>query len=192
MATGNAGVFGDFARYRPAGASRFLNGRRTSGVATRTPPRSLNHGAPVLHRGIRGRGNRRNGGRVRAGLSFAAIIAGYEVPAASPRSDPPRAKHYDRGFHPPNCGASARGWRPGLARVFWPGTPNGGSGDMGTVLSAIAGMLQFLRKRRLRPQTRLQVVGRHQTGLMAATLSARRLQGCLRRVGGKPTVHARL
>src|SRR3979490_932354 len=102
MASGNSGVFGDAARYTPAGAA-FLNGALAHSLDFDDPHAagSLHPGAPVIPAALAA-------GEM-AGASgadvLAAIIAGYEVTCRVALALP-AGEHYDRGYHPTaTCGA---------------------------------------------------------------------------------------
>src|SRR5246127_5207711 len=102
LAAGNSGVFGDAARYTPAGAA-FLNGALAHSLDfdDTHAPGSLHPGAPVIPAALAA-------GEM-AGASgadvLAAIIAGYEITCRVALALP-AGEHYDRGFHPTaTCGA---------------------------------------------------------------------------------------
>ena len=138
MAAGNSGVFGDAARYTPAGAA-FLNGALAHSLDfdDTHAAGSLHPGAPVIPAALAA-------GEM-AGASgadvLAAIIAGYEITCRVALALPAKA-HYDRGFHPTaTCGAF--GAAAAAARVFGLDA-DGVAGALGTVLSQCAGSLEFL------------------------------------------------
>jgi len=138
MATGNSGVFGDSARYSPAGAA-FLNGALAHSLDfdDTHAAGSLHPGAPVIPAAIAA------GEMVGASGAdvLAAIIAGYEVTCRVALALPAKA-HYDRGFHPTaTCGAF--GAAAAAGRVFGFSAEQI-EGALGTVLSQCAGSLQFL------------------------------------------------
>ncbi len=162
MAGGNAGVFGDVARYTPAGAA-FLNGALAHSLDfdDTHAAGSLHPGAPVIPAALAA-------GEM-AGASgadvLAAIIAGYEVTCRVALALPAGA-HYDRGFHPTaTCGAF--GAAAAASRVFGLDA-DGVAGALGTVLSQTAGSLQFLVNGAW--TKRFQVGWAAMNGLMAATL----------------------
>jgi 2-methylcitrate dehydratase PrpD len=162
MAAGNAGVFGDAARYTPAGAA-FLNGALAHSLDfdDTHAAGSLHPGAPVIAAALAA-------GEM-AGASgadvLAAIVAGYEVTCRIALALP-AGEHYDRGFHPTaTCGAF--GAAAAAARVF--GLDAAAiEAALGTVLSQCAGSLQFLVNGAW--TKRFQVGWAATNGLMAATL----------------------
>src|SRR5258707_14056771 len=118
MAAGNSGVFGDAARYTPAGAA-FLNGALAHSLDfdDTHAAGSLHPGAPVIPAALAA------GEMVGASGAdvLAAVIAGYEVTCRVALALP-AGEHYDRGFHPTaTCGAfgaaAARG--PGCCPGAW-------------------------------------------------------------------------
>jgi 2-methylcitrate dehydratase PrpD len=138
MATGNSGVFGDAARYSPAGAA-FLNGAlgHSLDFDDTHAAGSLHPGAPVIPAAIAA------GEMVGASGAdvLAAIIAGYEMTCRVALALPAKA-HYDRGFHPTaTCGAFGAAAAAGRAFGF---SAEQIEGALGTVLSQCAGSLQFL------------------------------------------------
>src|ERR1700761_8024621 len=113
MAAGNSGVFGDAARYTPAGAA-FLNGALAHSLDfdDTHAAGSLHPGCPVIPAALAAG---EMAGAAGADV-LAAIIAGYEVTCrvalALPAGD-----HYQRGFHPTaTCGVF--GAAAAAARVF--------------------------------------------------------------------------
>ncbi len=162
LAAGNAGVFGDSARYTPAGAA-FLNGALAHSLDfdDTHAAGSLHPGAPVIPAALAA------GEMVGAAGAdvLAAIVAGYEVTCRVALALP-AGEHYDRGFHPTaTCGAF--GAAAAAARVF--GLDAAGvEGAFGTVLSQCAGSLQFLVNGAW--TKRFQVGWAAMNGLMAATL----------------------
>jgi 2-methylcitrate dehydratase PrpD len=162
LAAGNAGVFGDAARYTPAGAA-FLNGALAHSLDfdDTHAAGSLHPGAPVIPAALAA------GEMVGASGAdvLAAIVAGYEVTCRVALALP-AGEHYDRGFHPTaTCGAF--GAAAAAARVF--GLDAGCvEGALGTVLSQCAGSLQFLVNGAW--TKRFQVGWAAMNGLMAATL----------------------
>ena len=177
MATGNAGVFGDAARYSPIGAA-FLNGALAHSLDfdDTHAAGSLHPGAPVIPAALAA------GEMVGASGAdvLAAIVAGYEVTCrvalALPAGD-----HYDRGFHPTaTCGAF--GAAAAAARVFGLDA-DGVAGAMGAVLSQCAGSLQFLANGAW--TKRSQVGWAAVNGLMAATLVREGFKGASEALEGK-------
>jgi 2-methylcitrate dehydratase PrpD len=162
MAAGNSGVFGDAARYTPAGAA-FLNGALAHSLDfdDTHAAGSLHPGAPVIPAALAaGEMTGASGADVLAG-----IVAGYEV-ACRTALALPAGEHYDRGFHPTaTCGAF--GAAAAAARVLGL-TADGVESALGTVLSQCAGSLQFLVNGAW--TKRFQVGWAACNGLMAATL----------------------
>jgi 2-methylcitrate dehydratase PrpD len=177
MATGNSGVFGDAARYGPAGAA-FLNGALAHSLDfdDTHAPGSLHPGAPVIPAALAaGEMMGASGADVLAG-----IIAGYEVTCRIALALP-AGEHYDRGFHPSaTCGAF--GAAAAAARVFGLDA-DGVAGAMGTVLSQCAGSLQFLANGAW--TKRSQVGWAAVNGLMAATLVREGFKGASEALEGK-------
>ncbi len=177
MAAGNAGVFGDTARYTPAGAA-FLNGALAHSLDfdDTHAAGSLHPGAPVIPAALAaGEMVGASGADVLAG-----IIAGYEITCrvalALPAGD-----HYDRGFHPTaTCGAF--GAAAAAARVFGLDA-DGVANAFGTVLSQAAGSLQFLANGAW--TKRFQVGWAATNGLMAATLVREGFKGASEAFEGK-------
>jgi 2-methylcitrate dehydratase PrpD len=162
MAAGNSGVFGDAARYTPAGAA-FLNGALAHSLDfdDTHAAGSLHPGAPVIPAALAA------GEMVGASGAdvLAAIVAGYEMTCRIALALP-AGEHYDRGFHPTaTCGAF--GAAAAAARVFQLDA-DGVAGALGTVLSQCAGSLQFLVNGAW--TKRFQVGWAAVNGLMAATL----------------------
>ena len=128
MAAGNSGVFGDAARYTPAGAA-FLNGALAHSLDfdDTHAAGSLHPGAPVIPAALAA------GEMVGASGAdvLAAIVAGYEMTCRIALALP-AGEHYDRGFHPTaTCGAF--GAAAAAARVFGL-TAEQVEGALGTVL----------------------------------------------------------
>jgi 2-methylcitrate dehydratase PrpD len=176
MAGGNAGVFGDAARYTPAGAA-FLNGALAHSLDfdDTHAAGSLHPGAPVIPAALAA-------GEM-AGASgadvLAAIVAGYEVTCRVALALPAGA-HYDRGFHPTaTCGAF--GAAAAAARVFGLDAAQV-AGALGTVLSQAAGSLQFLVNGAW--TKRFQVGWAALNGLMAATLVREGFKGAAEALEG--------
>ena len=184
MAAGNSGVFGDAARYTPAGAA-FLNGALAHSLDfdDTHAAGSLHPGAPVIPAALAA------GEMVGASGAdvLAAIIAGYEVTCRVALALP-AGEHYDRGFHPTaTCGAF--GAAAAAARVFGLDA-DGVAGALGTVLSQAAGSLQFLANGAW--TKRFQVGWAALNGLMAATLVREGFKGAVGSAGGQARFHARL
>src|ERR1700749_1599668 len=129
MAAGNAGVFGDAARYTPAGAA-LLNGALAHSLDfdDTHAAGSLHPGAPVIPAALAAV---EMCGAPGADV-LAAIIAGYEVTCRVALALP-AGEHYDRGYHPTaTCGAFGAAAAGG--RVFGLGA-NDIASALGTVLS---------------------------------------------------------
>ena len=177
MANGNAGVFGDSARYTPAGAA-FLNGALAHSLDfdDTHAAGSLHPGAPVISAALAaGEMVGASGADVLAG-----IIAGYEITCRVALALP-AGEHSDRGFHPTaTCGAF--GAAAAAARVFGLDA-EGVAGAMGTVLSQTAGSLQFLTNGAW--TKRFQVGWAALNGLMAATLVREGFKGASEALEGK-------
>ena len=177
MAAGNAGVFGDAARYTPAGAA-FLNGALAHSLDfdDTHAAGSLHPGAPVIPAALAaGEMCGASGADV-----LAALIAGYEVTCRVALALP-AGEHYDRGFHPTaTCGAF--GAAAAAARVFGLDA-DGVAGALGTVLSQAAGSLQFLVNGAW--TKRVQVGWAALNGLMAATLVREGFKGAAEALEGK-------
>ena len=177
LAAGNAGVFGDSARYTPAGAA-FLNGAlgHSLDFDDTHAAGSLHPGCPVIPAALAA-------GEM-AGASgadvLAAIIAGYEVTCrvalALPAGD-----HYQRGFHPTaTCGAF--GAAAAAARVFGLDAERVASA-FGIALSQSAGSLQFLANGAW--TKRFQVGWAAMAGLTAATLAREGFKGAADAIEGR-------
>src|SRR6202451_4339394 len=177
MASGNSGVFGDAARYTPAGAA-FLNGALAHSLDfdDTHAAGSVHPGAPVIPAALAA------GEMVGASGAdvLAAIIAGYEVTCRLALALP-AGEHYDRGFHPTaTCGA----FGAAAAAARRGGADGGvGGGARGTVLSQCAGSLQFLVNGAW--TKRFQVGWAATNGLMAATLVREGFKGAAEALGGK-------
>ena len=177
MASGNSGVFGDSARYTPAGAA-FLNGALAHSLDF-----DDTHAAGSLHPGAAVIPAALAAGEM-AGASgadvLAAIIAGYEITCRVALALPAN-EHYDRGYHPTaTCGAF--GAAAAAARVFKLDA-DGVAGALGTVLSQAAGSLQFLANGAW--TKRFQVGWASLNGLMAATLVREGFKGASDALEGK-------
>jgi 2-methylcitrate dehydratase PrpD len=177
MAAGNAGVFGDAARYTPAGAA-FLNGALAHSLDfdDTHAAGSLHPGAPVIPAAL--------AAAEMVGASgpdvLAAIVAGYEITCRVALALP-AGEHYDRGFHPTaTCGAF--GAAAAAARVFGLDA-DGVAGALGTVLSQAAGSLQFLVNGAW--TKRFQVGWAATNGLMAASLVREGFKGAAEALEGK-------
>jgi 2-methylcitrate dehydratase PrpD len=177
MATGNAGVFGDAARYAPAGAA-FLNGALAHSLDfdDTHAAGSLHPGAPVIPAALAA------GEMVGASGAdvLAAIIAGYEIVCRVALALP-AGEHYNRGFHPTaTCGAF--GAAAAAARVLGlDAEPIYGA--LGTVLSQAAGSLQFLANGAW--TKRFQVGWAACNGLVAATLVREGFRGASEALEGR-------
>jgi 2-methylcitrate dehydratase PrpD len=177
LANGNAGVFGDAARYSPVGAA-FLNGALAHSLDfdDTHAAGSLHPGAPVIPSALAA-------GEM-AGASgadvLAAIIAGYDVTCRVALALP-AGEHYDRGFHPTaTCGAF--GAAAAAGRVFGLDA-DGIGGALGTVLSQSAGSLQFLANGAW--TKRFQVGWAAANGLVAATLVREGFKGAAEALEGR-------
>jgi len=169
LAAGNSAVFGDTARYTPAGAA-FLNGALAHSLDfdDTHAEGSLHPGAPVIPAALAA-------GEM-AGASgadvLAAIVAGYEMTCRVALALPAGA-HYQRGFHPTaTCGAfgaaaaAARVFRLDEARI---------EDALGIALSQAAGSLQFLANGAW--TKRFQVGWAAMAGLSAAALAREGFKG---------------
>jgi 2-methylcitrate dehydratase PrpD len=177
LAAGNSGVFGDGARYTPAGAA-LLNGAlgHSLDFDDTHAAGSLHPGAPVIPAALAA-------GEM-AGASgadvLAAIVAGYEVTCRVALALPAGA-HYQRGFHPSaTCGAF--GAAAAAARVF--GLDAAGvASALGIALSQSAGSLQFLSNGAW--TKRFQVGWAAMAGLTAATLAREGFKGAAEALEGR-------
>src|SRR3954469_15876787 len=163
LACGSAGVFGDTARYTPAGAA-FLNGAlgHSLDFDDTHAAASLHPGAPVIPAALAAG---EMAGASGAGV-VAAIGAGYEVTCRIALALPAN-EHYDRGFHPTaTCGAF--GAAAATARVFGLSADDTASA-FGIALSQCAGSLQFLANGAW--TKRFQVGWAALNGLAAATMA---------------------
>jgi len=174
---GTATVFGDPARYTPAGAA-LMNGALAHSLDfdDTHAAGSLHPGAPVIPAALAGA---EMAGAHGADL-IAGIVAGYEAACrlalALPASD-----HYDRGFHPTaTCGAL--GGAVAAARVF--GLDGKGvESALGIALSEAAGSLQFLVNGAW--TKRFQVGWAAMAGLAAATLAREGFRGAAEAIEGR-------
>lgn len=177
VAAGNCGVFGDAARYTPAGAA-FLNGAlgHSLDFDDTHAAGSLHPGAPVIPAALAAG---EMAGAAGADV-LAAIIAGYEVTCRVALALPAKA-HYDRGFHPTaTCGAF--GAAAAAARVFGLDAAAIESA-LGIALSQAAGSLQFLVNGAW--TKRFQVGWAAMNGLAAATLAREGFKGAAEALEGR-------
>ena len=177
LAAGNSAVFGDTARYTPAGAA-LLNGALAHSLDfdDTHAEASLHPGAPVIPAALAA-------GEM-AGASgadiLAAIIAGYEITCRLALALP-AAEHYQRGYHPTaTCGVF--GAAAAAARVFGLGD-NQVADALGIALSQSAGSLQFLANGAW--TKRFQVGWAAMSGLAAATLAREGFKGAADALEGK-------
>jgi 2-methylcitrate dehydratase PrpD len=177
LADGNCGVFGDSARYSPAGAA-LLNGAlgHSLDFDDTHAAGSLHPGAPVIPAAIAaGEMVGASGADVLAG-----IVAGYEVTCRIALALPAGA-HYDRGFHPTaTCGAF--GAAAAAARVFGLDAV-GVENALGIALSQASGSLQFLANGAW--TKRFQVGWAAMAGLTAATLAREGFLGAAEALEGR-------
>ncbi len=177
MAGGSNGVFGDEARYTPAGAA-LLNGALAHSLDfdDTHAAASLHPGAPVIPAAlVAGEMAGASGADV-----LAAIIAGYEVTCRIALALP-AGEHYNRGFHPTaTCGAF--GAAAAAGRVFGLDA-DGIAGALGTALSQAAGSLQFLANGAW--TKRFQVGWAALNGLAAATLVREGFKGAAEALEGR-------
>lgn len=177
MAAGNSGVFGDCARYTPAGAA-LLNGAlgHSLDFDDTHAAGSLHPGCPVISAALAaGQMAGASGADVLAG-----IVAGYEV-ACRLALALPAGEHYARGFHPTaTCGAF--GAAAAAGRVLGLGADDIASA-LGIALSQAAGSLQFLANGAW--TKRLQVGWAGMAGLTAATLAREGFKGAANALEGK-------
>ena len=177
LAAGNSTVFGDSARYTPAGAA-FLNGvlAHSLDFDDTHAEASLHPGAPVIPAAL--------AAAEMTGASgadvLAAVVAGYEVTCRVGLALPAGA-HYQRGFHPTaTCGAF--GAAAAAGRVF--GLSAAQIEDaLGIALSQSAGSLQFLANGAW--TKRFQVGWAAMAGLAAATLARENFKGAAEALEGK-------
>ena len=163
LAAGGGGVFGDAARYTPAG-SAFLNAAlaRSLDLDDVHPEARLHPGAAVIPAAFAAA----EMAGARGADLLAAIVAGYDV-ACRLSLALPTAAHRARGFHPtPTCGVF--GAAAAAARVF--GLDAAGvSAALATALGASGGTLHFLSGGGW--TGRFQVGWAAMGGLAAATLA---------------------
>ncbi len=177
VAAGNNVVFGDSARYTPAGAA-LINGAlgHSLDFDDTHAAASLHPGCPVIPAALAaGEMTGASGADILAG-----IIAGYEITCrialALPAGD-----HYDRGFHPTaTCGVF--GAAAAASRIFGldPATIESA---FGIALSQSAGSLQFLANGAW--TKRFQVGWASMAGLSAAALAREGFKGASEALEGK-------
>jgi len=168
MAGGTCAVFGDRARYTPAGAA-LLNGAlgHSLDFDDTHAAASLHPGAPVIPAALAA-GEMAGAGGAEV---LAAIIAGYEMTCRIALALP-AGEHYARGFHPTaTCGAF--GAAAAAGRVFGLDAAAIASA-LGIALSQSAGSLQFLANGAW--TKRFQVGWAALSGLAAATLAFELMQ----------------
>ena len=138
LGAGNAGVFGDAARYAPAGAA-LLNGALGHSLDF-----DDTHAAGCLHPGVTAISAALAAGEMAGAAGadvLAGIVAGYEVSCRLALALP-AGEHYARGFHPSaTCGAF--GATAAAARTFSLPAETVESA-FGIALSQTAGSLEFL------------------------------------------------
>ena len=177
LGTGTSCVFGDAARYSPAGAA-LLNGAlgHSLDFDDTHAAACLHPGCPVIPAAIAaGQMCGASGADVLAG-----IVAGYEVACRIALALPAGA-HYERGFHPSaTCGAF--GAAAAAGRVFGLDGP-GIESTLGIVLSQAAGSLQFLENGAW--TKRFQVGWAAMNGLAAASLAAQGFKGAAAALEGR-------
>jgi 2-methylcitrate dehydratase PrpD len=174
---GTAMVFGDAARYTPAGAA-LMNGALAHSLDfdDTHAAGSLHPGAPVIPAALAA-------AEIAAASGtelIAGIVAGYETTNRLALALPAGA-HYDRGFHPTaTCGAF--GGAVAAARVL--GLDAKGVEDaLGIALSQAAGSLQFLANGAW--TKRFQVGWSAMAGLAAALLAREGFRGAADAIEGK-------
>src|ERR1700759_3422691 len=177
MAAGRCGVFGDAARYTPAGAA-FLNaalGHSLDFDDTHAAG-SLHPGCPVIPAALAAAEMTGAPGAT----VLAAIVAGYEVTCRVALALP-AGEHYARGFHPTaTCGVF--GAAAAASRVFGL-DPAGVESALGIALSQAAGSLQFLANGAW--TKRFQVGWSSMSGLSAAVLAREGFKGAAEALEGK-------
>lgn len=176
LAAGSSAVFGDCARYTPAGAA-LLNaalGHSLDFDDTHAAG-SLHPGCPVIPAALAaGEMTGASGADVLAG-----IIAGYEVTCRIALALP-AADHYARGFHPTStCGVF--GAAAAAARVLGLDA-DGVASALGIALSQSAGSLQFLANGAW--TKRFQVGWACMGGLSAAVLAREGFKGAAEAIEG--------
>jgi 2-methylcitrate dehydratase PrpD len=169
LGAGNAGVFGDAARYTPAGAA----------LVNAALGHSLDfddtHAAGCLHPGVTAIAAALAAGEMAGAAGadvLAGIVAGYEVSCRLALALP-AGEHYARGFHPTaTCGAfgaaaaAARTFRLPAAAI---------ESAFGIALSQAAGSLEFLLNGAW--TKRFQVGWSAMNGLAAATFAREGFKG---------------
>jgi len=177
LGAGASAVFGDSARWTPAGAA-LLNGALAHSLDfdDTHAASSLHPGAPVIPAALAAAEmNGAPGADV-----LAAIVAGYEVTNRLGLALPAGA-HYARGFHPTaTCGAF--GAAAAAARVFGLDA-KGVEEALGIALSQSAGSLQFLSNGAW--TKRFQVGWAAMAGLAAACLAREGFKGAAEPIEGK-------
>ena len=177
MAGGTCAVFGDRARYTPAGAA-LLNGAlgHSLDFDDTHAAASLHPGAPVIPAALAA-GEMAGAGGAEV---LAAIIAGYEMTCRIALALP-AGEHYARGFHPTaTCGAF--GAAAAAGRVFGLDAAAIASA-LGIALSQSAGSLQFLANGAW--TKRFQVGWAALSGLAAATLAREGFKGAAEALEGR-------
>ena len=178
LAAGSAAVFGDSARYTPAGAA-LVNGTTAHSLDfdDTHAAGTLHPGAPVIPAALAAAEMVGADGRTVLG----AIVAGYEVTCRLALSLP-GGDHYERGYHPTaTCGAF--GAAAAAARVF--GLSAAQVEDaFGIALSQAAGSLQFLANGAW--TKRFQVGWSALNGLTAASLAREGFRGAGEALEGRP------
>ena len=177
LTAGNSGVFGDPARYAPAGAA-LINGvlAHSLDFDDTHAGGSLHPGAPVIPAALAA------GEMVGASGAdvLAAIVAGYEVTCRIALALP-AGEHYNRGFHPTaTCGVF--GAAAAAGRVFGLSAEDIASA-LGIALSQSAGSLQFLANGAW--TKRFQVGWAAMAGLTAATLAREGFKGAAEALEGR-------
>ncbi|HYZ32121.1 MAG TPA: MmgE/PrpD family protein [Crenalkalicoccus sp.] len=177
LAAGGSAVFGDAARYTPAGAA-LLNGALAHSLDfdDTHAAGTLHPGAPVIPAALAAAEMVGADGRT----VLSGIVAGYEVTCrlalALPGGD-----HYDRGYHPTaTCGAF--GAAAAAARIFGLG-PAAVADAFGIALSQAAGSLQFLANGAW--TKRFQVGWSAMCGLSAAALAREGFRGAAEAFEGR-------
>jgi 2-methylcitrate dehydratase PrpD len=177
LAAGSAAVFGDSARYTPAGAA-LVNGATAHSLDfdDTHAAGTLHPGAPVIPAALAAAEMVGADGRT----VLAAIVAGYEVTCRLALSLP-GGDHYERGYHPTaTCGAF--GAAAAAARVFGLSAAQVESA-FGIALSQAAGSLQFLANGAW--TKRFQVGWAALNGLAAACLAREGFRGAAEALEGR-------
>jgi 2-methylcitrate dehydratase PrpD len=177
LGQGQAAVFGEAARFAPAGAA-LLNGcfAHSLDFDDTHAAGSLHPGAPVIPAALAAAEMTGAPGRE----AIAALVAGYEVTNRLALALP-AGEHYDRGYHPTaTCGAF--GAAAAAGRVL--GLDAARMADaFGIVLSQAAGSLQFLANGAW--TKRWQVGWAAMAGLSAALLAREGFRGAAEALEGK-------